>query len=75
MSYTQGRFDRNEILGMEQELVGALGSYLHPPTAESFCLMLLGRLPSVSSSMVETCQFMIELAACGETSWVQCIVC
>ena len=69
MNYTQGKFNRNEVLSMEEEIVSSLGSYIYPPTAGSFCLMFLGRYPFLStpiSAVIETCQFMIELAACGE---------
>lgn len=67
MNYTQGKFDRNEVLSMEEEIVSSLGSYIYPPTAGSFCLMFLGKFPCDSapvSAVIETCQFMMEIAAC-----------
>lgn len=71
MKYTHGKFDRNEVLTMEGTLVASLwlGSYVYPPMALSFALMFMSELrhfPLYVSSAVETCQFIIELAACGE---------
>jgi hypothetical protein len=54
---------------MEGELLASIGSHLHPPTAGSFCLIFLSGFSSFPTSMasaIDTCHFMIELAACGE---------
>ena len=53
---------------MEQELLRSHVSFFFPPTASTFCLILLNGLtsetPAAISSVIESCQFMIELAAC-----------
>ena len=68
MNYTQGKFVRAELLSIEKELVTSLASFSYPPIASTFCLMFLSKFPStIQSSMpavADTCQFMIELAAC-----------
>lgn len=69
MNYTQSKFDRAELLSIEKELVTSLASFSYPPIASTFCLIFLSKFPStVQSSMMpavaDTCQFMIELAAC-----------
>ena len=68
MNYTQGKFNRAELLSIEKELVISLASFSYPPIASTFCLMFLSKFPStIQSSMpavADTCQFMIELAAC-----------
>ena len=69
MNYIQGNFDRNEVLSMEEDLVTSIGSFMYPTTAGTFVLMLLNEFSCASSSklaVLETCQFMIELATCGE---------
>lgn len=67
MCYTQNKFDCREVMCIESDIVASLGSYLHPPLASTFCLIFLSgftNLPISVSSAVETCLFMIELAAC-----------
>jgi hypothetical protein len=67
MSYTHNKFMPMEVICIESSIVASLGSYLHPPTASTFCLIFLSgftNLPISVSSAVETCLFMIELAAC-----------
>ena len=69
MRYAQGKFDRREVLSMEGEILASIGSYLHPPTAGSFCLIFLSgfsSFPMSVASAIDTCHFMIELAACGK---------
>lgn len=71
MNYTHGKFDRSEVLSMEGKLVASLwlGSYVYPPTAGSFALMFMSDFrcfPLHLPSALEICQFIIELAACGE---------
>ena len=71
MRYTQAKFEVNEIFSLEEEMMTMTSSYMYPPTANSFCLMFLSTgFPSIStpmSTVIESCQFMIELATCGET--------
>ncbi|KAL7541364.1 hypothetical protein ACHAXR_010841 [Thalassiosira sp. AJA248-18] len=67
VNYTQGKFTRNEVLKMEAELVASIGSHMYPPTAGAFVLMFLNEYFSSStltSTAIESCQFMIELATC-----------
>lgn len=55
---------------MEKEIVASLGSYMYPQTAGSFCLMFLSGCQYDSMpilDVIDTCHFMIELAACGKT--------
>lgn len=69
MHYTQCKFDRREVLSMEGELLASIGSYLHPPTAGSFCLIFLSgfsSFPMSVASAIDNCHFMIALAACGK---------
>ena len=70
MSYTQFKFERGEIVSAEEEMVRSIGN-LYPPTAGSFLLMFLNEFFSTSgfqltTALVETCQFAIELASCGK---------
>ena len=77
MNYTQGKFDRSEVLSIEKELVSTLARFSYPPSASTFCLIFLSGFPTsaittstVSSSstslplLADTSQFMIELASC-----------
>ena len=64
MSSTQNKFMPTEVLCIERAIVASLGSYLHPPTASTFCLILLSGFINLPVSAVETCLFVIELAAC-----------
>ena len=71
MNYTQGKFDRGEVLSIEKELVSTLAKFSYPPSASTFCLIFLSGFPaSVSTSstslplLADTSQFMIELASC-----------
>jgi hypothetical protein len=69
MNYTQGKYNRREVLTLEGELLASLGSYLHPPTAGSFCLIFMSRFssfPMPVASAIDTCHFMIKLAACSK---------
>ena len=68
MSYTQGKFDKAEVLSMEKEIVTSIGTFMHPPTAGCFALMLLNEFSGSTyvTDVIDTCQFMIELATCGE---------
>ena len=72
MNYTRGKFDRSEVLSTEGALVTSLwlGSYAYPPMAGSFALLFMSDFryfPLHLPSALETCQFIVELAACGET--------
>mmetsp|Transcript_15242 Transcript_15242/g.26035 ORF Transcript_15242/g.26035 Transcript_15242/m.26035 type:complete len:201 (-) Transcript_15242:108-710(-) len=53
---------------MEQELLRTHKSFFFPVTSSTFVLILLNRLttesPAAIASIIESCQFMIELAAC-----------
>ena len=66
MSYTQFRFDPSEVLLMEKQLFSTIGTFLFPPTAGTFVLFLLKDLSGSTSlvNVLESCQFMIELAVC-----------
>jgi len=77
MNYTQGKFDRSEVLSIEKELVSTLARFSYPPSASTFCLIFLSGFPasavttSTSSTsatslplIADTSQFMIELASC-----------
>lgn len=67
MSYTQNKFDCREVMCIECAIVASLGTYLHPPTASTFCLIFLSGFTNLLISVsyaVEKCLFMIELAAC-----------
>jgi len=71
MNYTQGKFDRSEVLSIEKELVSTLARFSYPPSASTFCLIFLSGFPAsaVTSStslplICDTSQFMIELASC-----------
>jgi len=71
MNYTQGKFDRSEVLSIEKELVSTLARFSYPPSASTFCLIFLSGFPTsvvtpaASLSLVaDTSQFMIELASC-----------
>eukprot|EP00984_Skeletonema_dohrnii_P022974 scaffold12082_cov105-Skeletonema_dohrnii-CCMP3373.AAC.2 len=68
--YTKNAFQREDILAMEQELLRTHKSFFFPPTSSTFVVILLQQLqdyresPAVIASIIESCQFMIELAAC-----------
>jgi len=66
--YTKNAFQREDILAMEQELLRTHKSFFFPPTSSTFVAILLNRLttesPAAIASIIESCQFMIELAAC-----------
>ena len=70
LHYTQGKFQRGHLLSMENELMASLSKHTYPPLASTFCLIFLSGLPSVVSTseflvtIMNTCQFMIELASC-----------
>ena len=64
-----GKFDKKDVTSVEQEIVNSVGSYMYPPTAGAFVLILLNGFSGPSSlvnTVIETCQFIIELAACGK---------
>ena len=67
VAYTKNAFKKEDILTMEQQLLfsGDLG--LYPISSSTFVSILLSDLanetPGIISSIVESCQFMIELAA------------
>ncbi len=76
MSIASGKFDEENVTSMEESLVCMIGSYMYPPTAGSFILVLLRGFsvsPHVLDLVLETCQFMIELAACGEYISYSCL--
>lgn len=66
--YTKNAFQSEDILAMEQELLRSHSSFFFPPTSSTFCLVLLSGLtsepPATIASVIESCQFMSELAAC-----------
>jgi len=72
MNYTQGKFDRSEVLSIEKELVSTLARFSYPPSASTFCLIFLSGFPASAVStkaaslplLADTSQFMIELASC-----------
>jgi hypothetical protein len=69
MKYSRGEFDRNDILCMEGRLLASLLVFLHPPNAGTFCLIILSgfrSFPMSVSCAIDTCHFLIELAACGK---------
>ena len=76
MSYTQGKFDKAEVLSMEKEIVTSIGTFMHPPTSGCFALMLLNEFSGSSyvTDVIDTCQFMIELATCGENPHRCCLM-
>lgn len=67
--YARRNFNRDEILCMERRLLMTLLSFLHPPNAGTFCLIFLSgfrSFPMSVSCAIDTCHFLIELAACGK---------
>ena len=71
MNYTQGKFDRSEVLSIEKELVSTLARFSYPPSASTFCLIFLSGFPTSTITSAtslplcaDTSQFMIELASC-----------
>lgn len=69
MKYAKEKFDRNDILCMERRLLASLLLFLHPPYAGTFCLIFLcgfRSFPMSVSFAIDTCHFLIELAACGK---------
>lgn len=69
MDIASGKFDEENVTSMEESILYIIGSYMYPPTAGSFVIFLLSGFsvsPHVLDLVLETCQFMIELAACGK---------
>jgi hypothetical protein len=69
MLYTKNSFQKEDILAMEQELLLTNKSHFYPVTASTFvCILLNDGLssehPETIAKVIESCQFMIELAAC-----------
>ena len=68
VTYTKNAFQSEDILAMEQELLRSHSSFFFPPTSSTFCLVLLSGLtsepPATVASVIESCQFMSEVAAC-----------
>lgn len=66
--YTKNAFQRQDILAIEQELLRTHASFFYPITSSTFVSILLNGLqsesPATITSVIESCQFMIELAAC-----------
>jgi len=66
--YTKNAFQREDILAMEQELLRTHASFFYPITSSTFVSILLNGLksesPATIKNVIESCQFMIELAAC-----------
>lgn len=68
MNYTQCKFDRDEVISIEGELLTAIGSFMYPPTAGTFVLIFLNEFSCMQfmSALIDTTQFMIELASCSK---------
>ena len=68
VTYTKNAFQSEDILAMEQELLRSHSSFFFPPTSSTFCSVLLSGImsepPAAVASVIESCQFMSELAAC-----------
>jgi hypothetical protein len=63
---------------MVGHLLVSISSYLHPPTAATFCLIYLSGFDSFSMSVsraIDACHFLIELAACGEWEGGRMLAC
>ena len=69
MNFTQHKYNHEEVLSIEGELLTVIGSFMYPPTAGTFVLMFLNECPvmQIMWDLIDTAQFMIELASCCES--------
>lgn len=67
MSYTRNGFPQSEILSMEAEILNSNNTFMYPPTAGTFLLMLLNGFSGPNDLvklLIDNSQFLIELASC-----------
>ncbi|KAL3797496.1 hypothetical protein HJC23_009860 [Cyclotella cryptica] len=67
ISYTQNGFPQSEIISMETKILTSNNSFMYPPTAGTFLLVLLNGFAGPNDLvklLIDNTQFLIELASC-----------